>query len=179
MQRRVKASLTAESDGGCPCENGDLCGTEPVPKRRQRPAHIPHLRAESGKLQSGKVGVLRKLAKSPFPFHLAHHAGEVLHVPGRDVALGGKLVQSGYGLFELGGADVLSRFAKPFADFPDGRFNDGKIAGRFLRAVRPYLNSYRRRVVHGLPLVFLLRFPVSAAWADKKAVSMLRKVRIS
>ena len=100
-------------------------------------------------------------------------------MPGRDVALGGKLVQSGYGLFELGRADVLSRFAKPFADFPDGRFNDGKIAGRFLRAVRPYLNSYRRRVVTGLPLVFLLRISVSAAWADKKAVSMLRKVRIS
>ena len=78
-----------------------------------------------------------------------------------------------------GNPSGLRRPAEVRLDLLQGSVNDGKIAGRFLRAVRPYLNSYRRRVVHGLPLVFLLRFSVSAAWADKKAVSMLRKVRIS
>jgi|GEM_PF-4638274 len=72
----------------------------------------------------------------------------------------------------------LCRPAEVRLDLLQGSVDDGKIAGRFLRAVRPYFNAYRRRAARHF-FALLLRFSASAAWADKKAASMLRSVNVS
>ena len=234
MKSGLETCPPAESDGGGKGEHGGFREAKAVRERRQRPAHIPHLGTESGKLEREKIGVSGKLLERPFTLNLLHCAGELLGVQAVGIELNAHCAKIGHDLVELRRAGELRDGSEPFGgllrrradagelwgsgtgglpggtkpgtggfpggpkllkplrgnpsglrrpaevrlDLLQGSVNDGKIAGRFLRAVRPYLNSYRR-VVHGLPLVFLLRFSVSAAWADKKAVSMLRKVRIS